>query len=248
MTHAAPSRHRFWISALLVLAVVSICLRLSWWQLDRAAEKAEWLAEKQARSTQILPNLSALLEKDDPQHYRARLTGTFDNEHNILLDNRVLNGVAGYFLLTPFYTNDGHWVLVNRGWLARGRDRNALPLITPISGIVSLSGQSYRSPSDAFVLKEEILPDNQWPLRVQKVDFEAISKKLGVELARFEIRATPDMTLADAPPLPRPWQGVSEMGPERHKAYALQWLGLAIAALILYMYAYLHQRRHTKAH
>jgi surfeit locus 1 family protein len=33
------------------------------------------------------------------------------------------------------------------------------------------------------------------------------------------------------------------MSPQRHQAYALQWLGLAVAALIMYLIARLRGRR-----
>ena len=48
----------------------------------------------------------------------------------------------------------------------------------------------------------------------------------------------------DAAALPRPWQDVTTvMSPQRHQAYALQWLGLAVAALIMYLIARLRGRR-----
>jgi len=160
-----------------------------------------------------------------------------DNAHSILLDNRTLNRIAGYHLLTPMQTDEGQWVLINRGWLPRGNRRDILPDIPVIEGRVQVEGTVYQSPGEAFVLKDEQLPDNQWPLRVQKVDFHAISEKLGVELAPFEIRVTPELSLGGLDPLPRHWQDITVMAPEQHKAYALQWLGLAIAALVIFLFA-----------
>ena len=90
------------------------------------------------------------------------------------------------------------------------------------------------------------MPDNQWPLRVQKVDFDAIGEQLGVELAPFEIRVTPEVALGNNTPLPRHWQDVTVMGPERHKAYALQWFALALAALLIYVAAALRNWRKAR--
>ena len=96
------------------------------------------------------------------------------------------------------------------------------------------------------MLKDMPLPNNQWPLRVQKVDFDAIGERLGVELPPFEIRVTPELALGNNVPLPRHWQDVTVMGPERHKAYALQWFALALAALLIYVAAALRNRRKAR--
>ena len=47
-------------------------------------------------------------------------------------------------------------------------------------------------------------------------------------------------------PLPRHWQDVTVMGPERHKAYALQWFALALAALLIYVAAALRNWRKAR--
>ena len=235
-----------WIALLATLIAAGICLRLAFWQLERAEEKRQWLTEQSERATLPPADLPSLQAADDPMHRRASLSGQFDNAHNLLLDNRTLNGVAGYHLLTPFETRKGRWVLVNRGWLPRGNDRSRLPEIAPITGNQTVTGTVYRPSRDAFVLKDMPLPDNQWPLRVQKVDFDAIGEQLGVELAPFEIRVTPELALGSNTPLPRHWQDVTVMGPERHKAYALQWFALALAALLIYVAAALRNWRKAR--
>ncbi|EUC69374.1 hypothetical protein Y017_15040 [Alcanivorax sp. 97CO-5] len=235
-----------WVALIATLIVAAICLRLAFWQLERAEEKRLWLTEQNERATLPPADLPTLLADTDPMHRRITITGHFDNAHNVLLDNRTLNGVAGYHLLTPFETREGRWVLINRGWLARGNDRATLPTIVPIEGNQTVHGTAYRPSRDVFVLKDMPLPNNQWPLRVQKVDFDAIGERLGVELPPFEIRVTPELALGNNVPLPRHWQDVTVMGPERHKAYALQWFALALAALLIYVAAALRNRRKAR--
>ena len=237
---------RLSIPALLVtLVVVAICLRLSAWQLERAEEKRQWISDQQERSTEPPRSLEQLLAMDDPQHYAAGISGSVDNARTVLLDNRMLNGIAGYYLLTPLHTEQGHWVLVNRGWIARGPDRNQLPDIPPLPEQIQVDGMAYRAAENRFMLADAPLPDNQWPLRVQSVDFDAIGEKLGVELAPFEIRVAEHWQAKDETPLPRPWKLDSRMGPDQHKAYALQWFVLAIAALLVFVAATVHNaRRH----
>ncbi|HEX5677862.1 MAG TPA: SURF1 family protein [Alcanivorax sp.] len=228
----------------MTLLVVGVCLSLSWWQWQRAGEKREWLSD-QAEKTNAAPvSLARALDLEDPQHRPVRVSGELDNRRSVLLDNRTWQGVAGYFLLTPLRTDQGHWVLINRGWLPRGADRAHLPEVPAVNGRVTLTGNVYQPSARTLVLKDTPLPVNQWPLRVQKVDFAAIGHRLGVELAPFEIRVAPNQSLADAAALPRPWQNIATLiSPERHQAYALQWLGLAMAALIMYLIALLRGRR-----
>ena len=234
---ASRTRVRAYLALMALFVVVGTCLRLSWWQLERAEEKRLWLDSQQQKAALPPANLATLLANDTPQHHRAQFFGEIDNRHPILLDNRTLNRVAGYHLLSPMQADSGHWVLINRGWLPRGPSRDVLPTIPAIDGRIQVEGTVYQSPGEAFVLKDEQLPDNQWPLRVQKVDFHAISEKLGVELAPFEIRVTPELALGGRDPLPRHWQDITVMGPQQHKAYALQWLALAIAALVIFLFA-----------
>ena len=49
------------------------------------------------------------------------VAGQFDPAHEILLDNRVLNGKPGYQVVTPLKMDGTElYVLVDRGWVARG--------------------------------------------------------------------------------------------------------------------------------
>lgn len=250
MPNANPVRNpRFsWLALLGTLVTVAVCVRLGVWQLERAEQKQHWQDAQHRQAALPASDLAGLLALTEANHRRAQLRGHPDNRHPLLLDNRTLNGQAGYYLLTPLYS-DGHWVLINRGWLAAGRRRDQLPAIPPLPEQITFSGTAYRSPGEPLVLKELPLPDNQWPLRIQKVDFDAIGEKLGVELAPFEIRVTPGLALGGSTALPRPWELTApdqqRMGPERHRAYALQWFALALAAALLYGGAAIRQRRNT---
>ena len=64
MANPSPSgRHRALSLLALIgtLLVVAVCLRLAWWQLDRAGEKRQWLAEQRTRGQQAAADLPALL-------------------------------------------------------------------------------------------------------------------------------------------------------------------------------------------
>jgi surfeit locus 1 family protein len=231
--------HLSWPALIVALLAVAFCLRLGAWQLSRAAEKETLVENVRSRADQAPVPLKQLLKMPDPAHYPVVLSGQFDNRYNLLLDNRVVDGVAGYYLLTLFNSDDHYALLVNRGWLPRGRQRAVLPEIEPINGHVTITGHSYLYSSKTFTLAEDDLAQAQWPLRVQKVEMQAIGHLLEVELAPFEIRVSPDAKLESKTQLPRPWQDATEaiMGPQRHRAYALQWFALATMALVVFVAA-----------
>lgn len=222
-------------ASLATLVVAAVCLQAAFWQLDRGRTKARLLAQASERAEYGPLALAQVLAAAEPGNYPVSVHGTFDNQHPILLDNRTLDGIAGYHLLSPFRDQDtGQWLLVNRGWLPRGRDRNQLPAVPSIEGAVTVVGQTYIYSPRTLVLAEDDFSAPTWPLRVQKVEMEAIAPLLGVELAPFEIRVSPGLDLETGADLPRVWHD-PVMGPERHQAYALQWFGLAITVIIFFL-------------
>lgn len=233
----AARRFRPGLAATLsTLLVATICSGLGWWQLSRA-EAREELAARQAEQARQAPQTpQELQQRQDPRLVPVRARGEFNNERNILLDNRMLEGVAGYHVLTPLETENGYQVLVNRGWIPRGRDRDTLPEIPEIGGVTEVVGHAHRYSPRTLVLAEDDLESPSWPLRVQRVDMQALSGVLGVELASFEIRVDPGYPLETGEQFPRVWQD-ARMTPDRHRAYALQWFALAAAAVIIFLVA-----------
>ncbi len=167
------------LGLLLTLTVVALCLALSWWQWQRAGEKRAWLADQAAKARSAPVTLEAALAQADPQHQPVRVRGELDNRRSVLLDNRTHQGVAGYYLLTPLRTGDDRWVLVNRGWLPRGADRRQLPPVPEVNGPVTVNGAVYVPPDNALVLKDTPLPENHWPLRVQRWILQPSGTDLG---------------------------------------------------------------------
>lgn len=229
------------IPAIATLVVMAVCLRAAFWQLDRAEARETLASERESRASQGPRPVSALLSLEAPGNYPVEAQGHFHNQYNILLDNRTLNGVAGYHLLTLFETNSGQHLLVNRGWLPRGSDRARLPEIPAIDGELTVRGQSYVYSDRTFVLLEDDLSSPSWPLRVQRVEMAALGEIIEVELAPFEVRVDPGFTLEpDGNELPRVWHD-NRMTADRHRAYATQWFGLAGAVLVIFLAASFRQ-------
>lgn len=194
------------------------------------------VAAYQQRLESGVMTIEEILALPEPVNYPVELEGTFDNRRTLLLDNRMLDGVAGYHVLTLFTSTDGHQVLVNRGWIPRGRDRSELPNIPPIEGRTLVQGRTWRYSPKTIVLVEDDLSAPTWPLRVQQVDMAAISSAMNIDLLPVEIRVEPDYPLEHETQFPRVWID-AVMGPERHQAYAVQWFALAATVVVLFLAA-----------
>src|SRR5690606_9125464 len=94
---------------------------------------------------------------DDTLRYRkVAATGRYVPDRQILLDNVVRDGMAGYYVLTPFAPDGGGpWVIVNRGWVRADFDRSVLPDVTVDGTMRSIDGVLDRLPSPGLRLGEE---------------------------------------------------------------------------------------------
>lgn len=220
------SKHWFGLGALLLTAL--LFARLGFWQLSRAEENRQLEARFAAAAD--LAVLSWPLDAAEfgaNQYRRLRLTGRYLPEHQILLDNITANGQAGYQVLTPFSLPDGSTVLVNRGWLRAAADRSQLPAIGLEAVATAVSGRVDRLPRAALNLNAEPVTMNG----VTVMSFpaiEAIEAVLERELADFQLLLDPSAPEGYA----RNW-GPEQGRDERNIAYAVQWFGLMLLALVL---------------
>lgn len=216
-------------AVLLALVVAGLFVRLGYWQLERAAEKAGIAARYGARSHVPALGLPALLAKGgDVEEWRVRLGGHYDNSRTLYLENQPHGGRAGFHIYTVFLPDDGApGILVNRGWVPVDADMQRLPAV-PTATATWLTGRA-ALPSPYFTVGE---PDyGQRPLRVGRLEMGRLEAALGVELRPFIIRLD-----AEAPDgFVREWAPAARLGmpPEKHRAYAFQWFSLAAAVLVV---------------
>jgi len=124
-------RTRRWISfTLLVIFVIVAFGLLSRWQWSRAETKR---TERIALETAALVNPSALPGnaqlRNAEEWSRFTATGQFDPNHQVVVRKRPLNGSNGYWVLTPFATDAGATVWVNRGWFGAVGPATVTPAI-----------------------------------------------------------------------------------------------------------------------
>lgn len=222
------------VSGVLFLAVLILLVLLGFWQLGRADEKKFFLEQQQLAIDKEGVNLLTLID-DDPQDLRYRkteITGGYDQEHQYLIDNQIVNGQAGYFVMTPFMLKGmKKAVLVNRGWVPLNKNRRALPDIRIKTEKNILIGRINNFPVVGIKLAGAEVPTENWPSVVQVVDIEVLSAKLGYPLFPFQVELDPAMSDGYV----RDWKKSTVMSPEKHIAYAVQWFGLAITLIILFI-------------
>lgn len=221
--------------AIFVLIFLPLTIGLGIWQLQRAEEKRDILAEQAERRDQpALTSPAALADTEGLHLRRFELDVVFDQRRWFLLENRMYSGRPGYEVLSLARPIDGQGLLlVNRGWVPASLDRSELPDIQTPIGQVRISGYIYRQQESFFRLGEQSW-SGRWPERLQHPDVELIRERLedGDRLvpARFRLDAdNPHAYAID-------WEVVNQ-SPARHIGYAVQWFALALALFILAVFA-----------
>lgn len=219
------------IPSLVTLVLLYILISLGQWQLGRAALKDDIQNKINTRTGLEAVSLASISTHTEEQQFLpVNATGTYDNEHQVILDNQVLNHRAGYDVYTPFIRESGPAILVNRGWIPLGRTRQDIPDIRIESLNTQISGLLAKAPSRGLVLAENVNRFSEWPAVVQFVDLDEIQASLGYSL--YPMILILDQSHASA--LQRKPLSLA-MNSDKHRAYAFQWFGLATALFIIYV-------------
>lgn len=221
-----------WLVAVCVLITCAAFLRLSLWQLDRAAEKVE---AQQALELHSRNNAEAL--EDIPVGHlhpsnselinrHVSLKGEFVNQRTILLLGEFFDGQIGYGVVTPFrLSSNNQLVLVHRGWTTGVLPADTPPNLRAYEGSVELTAQIYVPPEKARVEAGQT-DANVWPLRIRRLDFDLVTDALGEPVFPFEVRVTAQQPGG----LVRHWPAV-HYDVNQNLSYAVQWFALALLVL-----------------
>jgi len=214
--------------SLILITLAAVFLRLGLWQLDRKAEKTALF--ERFDSAPAMSIESAL--DQSAEFARIDAFGRFDATRHVLLDNRIWNGRAGVHALTPFRLTDGRWLLVNRGWLPLAPDRRSLPAVPTDPADRTIHGRLVAHPAGGPRLGDaDVLVMDRWPQLVTYFDLATISDALGEPLLPWIIQ----LDAGDASGFgDREWSP-AVMEPSVHGAYAVQWLALCLAALVIWV-------------
>ncbi len=216
---------------------------LAYWQYQRGLYKQQ-LEQRFVRDA-VQPPLDLQQWQQQPESYRSvALEGHWLRDFPLLLDNRTWQHRVGYQLLLPFKPLSGEaLVLVNLGWLAAPAQRSQLPDASALALPPTPFGRM-RSMAEQGWLLGRALPDRvQWPLRIQALDSVALEAVLQQPVLDHVLLLDPVAHGGG----PRDWPVVT-LPARRHFAYALQWLLLGLAALLVAGVLVLgrHPHRHRK--
>ena len=139
------------------------------------------------------------------------------------MDNKTLNGKAGYVVFSPFTLADSKKILVSRGWI-ESTQRDSLPELSLPQTKLKLDGM-IRPFSKDFVLEEQAkqIADN---FIIQGLDKDLMENLSGEKFLPyvFELSALSSLSLE---PIWRP----TSLKSTRHFGYAIQWFALALVVL-----------------
>ena len=186
-------------------------------------------------SMQELPH-----ELEDQVFIPVIVSGTFDTEHHFYFDNRIVNGIAGYDIYTPLSLDDGNHILVNRGWIRQGRTRQDLPEFDTESARVSFRAIVDKPPSKDFMLAENVHNQLAWPMVLQYVDPEEMSKMLGYELMPMVLRLDKDADHGFHREIP-----VLNLDSAKNTGYAFQWMAMSVALVLIYIVVNTKKRKES---
>lgn len=221
------------VALLAGIAGVVLTSSLGNWQTrrgdEKAARQAQWdEALARAPSPIAAPDDASGVVANLPQ--RVEMRGAFVPEATVYIDNRLVDGVAGFQVVTPFVVADDlPWILVNRGWAPRDMaDRARLPAAPVASAPLRVEGVAIRQLPRALDLGERGgALGGIW----QNLDYEAYEQASGRKVARFVVQQTNDT--GDG--LRRAWAR-PDAGVDKHRGYAFQWYSLAALIAVLTTY------------
>jgi surfeit locus 1 family protein len=244
MSQASSPARRFrprLLPTLATVAAIALFVTAGRWQQGRMEQKLALRAQFDAASAAAPATLPA-----DPRDWAAwryrpvAADGTFDATRQILIDNKVENGRAGYHVVTPLVLADGRAVLVDRGWIAPGESRAKLPVATPPAGAVTVRGRVNLPTANYVELTRDAPAGAVW----ENLDPARFATATGLSVLPIVLEQTAPIDAADK--LVRNWPA-PDFGIERHRIYMAQWYLFAATAAGLWLFFNLRRPRQERA-
>ena len=239
---------RFLVLIILAAAAFAVLVSLGVWQVARLQWKEALVARVEARVDGESvpapgPDAWPALDLTEDEYLPVTLVGHFVNDKEIhvvftLTEPKGPLGGLGYMVMTPFETDGGWIVYVNRGFVPRDRKDAGTRREGQIEGETTVTGL-LRAPHQSAWFAPGDDPDrNEWFSRDPRAFAQASGLPLeGVAPYIVDARADP------APPGGIPQGGETPITfPNNHLQYALTWFGLA-AALVAVLVAYIVRQR-----
>jgi len=230
----------------ITVLVFFVLVKLGFWQNSRALEKEQRLSQIELLSSQQATSLEQLITLANKSNsfqsvndFPVVITGKFDQSQVFLLDNQANKGRLGYRAYQVAVT-DKYAVLVNLGWVQGSINRQEIPQVKALSGEYQFKGH-VRLIEKGILLQEQVFSSVTWPLRVQQIELDKFSTLIGRQLLPFVVYLDKNEPLG----FEKNWHPIV-MPPEKHRAYAFQWFSLALAWLLLMLWAKFGKNKNNK--
>jgi surfeit locus 1 family protein len=199
---------------------VVLFITAGFWQLDRRGEKLD-LETAFANATGYTSYASG---NGIRPFERLEVRGRYLGERQIILDNMIVDGRVGHFILTPLETGgDEPLVIVNRGFVPMSDAGIRQADIDVERASREVRGRVGRLPRPGYRMGAAIPEVTSWPVHAVYPVYEDLEITLGREVQPFVL-----LLDADEPDgWTRAWQP-DGVGPGRHLAYAVQWFAMAL--------------------
>ncbi|MGB5187197.1 MAG: SURF1 family protein [Acidimicrobiia bacterium] len=230
-TRYAFMKSGVWIGGVVLVVVTVVAfVNLGMWQLRRLDERRALNTTIASRMAEDPVELALLLatEGADPEaleYRRVTAVGTYNAEHEILLQARTLNGVSGHNVVTPLVMR-GQSLAVNRGWVPIDSQGPPVPEATPPEGTVAVVGilrvSETRGPTG-------VLEDDGSYRKIGRLDLGLLAPQWGPALIPVYLQLESQDPPQDQYPTPLP---PPETGEGAHLSYAIQWFVFAAVAAI----------------
>lgn len=217
------------IAALLAFAATA---SLGVWQWNRGQQRTalhEAIAARQGAAPVGLRELLAPgAGREQLLHRPVALRGQWIAERTVFLDNRQMNAVPGFYVVTPLrLEGSGSVVLVQRGWVQRDfQRRERLPAVQTPPGTVEVQGRIADPPAKLYAFSGE----EKGAIR-QNLDLAAFRAETGLPLLDLSVQQTG----AASEGLLRQWPQAGS-GAEKNYGYAFQWWAMAALIVLLYVW------------
>tara|TARA_B100000029_G_scaffold56099_1_gene50808 strand:- start:6254 stop:6934 length:681 start_codon:yes stop_codon:yes gene_type:complete len=217
-------------SITLISFIISlICILLCFWQIKRLSWKNNLIQniENAYNSESININkFSGNLKKFEFKKINAE--GFFLEDKNMFLGPRIYKSQVGYNLISPFFTKDNRYILINRGWTKEKKKFKQNNKIFFIEGIIKKDNlkniftpnNSLKKNSWFYINTSEMSEFTNLNL-VDGIFIELINIKPNIENILIN-RSVPEIT-------------------NNHLQYAITWMLLSILFLIM-NYIYLRKK------
>jgi surfeit locus 1 family protein len=233
------------VIAMAAVAGIALTASLGSWQWGRGAQRTALHEAIAARGRMAAVPQAELVAAGAAYagllHRPVALRGEWVAPATVFLDNRQMNAVPGFYVVTPLRLEGGQGVvLVQRGWAARNFTRRELlpPVQTP-EGTVEVIGRLAPPPAKLYAFDTQ----EKGPIR-QNLDLDRFRAETGLALLPWSVQQTGPASEGLLRQWPQPASGA-----DKNYGYAFQWWALSALIAILYVWfqLVLPRRRPTRA-